>query len=202
MKPRLLLDIDGVLADFYKGLALFLNNNYNCNLDLDKEPGKYNIEDWGGGAEKVNFDQVVPHWMSEGGLLTLPVFDQADDFVKSLKSMSDVYIVTARIGDWQPKFPSNLESRVKEDTATWLFNNGIKPDNLFFEHNKIDFCLNNGISVMIEDKLSTALMGSKSGLHTVLMNRGYNDSPDRFRVYRVYNYPEALKQVRKLVERL
>ena len=117
--------------------------------------------------------------------------------------MCSVYIVTARIGDWNQKFSQGLVDIIKEGTYSWLDKHGIPTDNLHFHHDKVPFCIDNGISVMIEDKFSTALNGSKSGLHTVLMNRGYNGSQiDRYKIYRVYDFDEALAKVKELSEKL
>lgn len=202
MKTKVLLDMDGVVANFYEGFSKFLNKNYGCTLDPYQEPENYSIEDWGNGAEKVDFVNTSKHWIEEGGFASIPAFEGAEEFVRELSNMCDIHVVTARIGDWQQSFSEELMSKIRTDTAKWLENHGMPADKLFFEHEKPAFCVELGIPIMIEDKLNTALRGAKEGLHTVLINRGYNGSQmDRFRVYRVYNYQEALDQIRKLAGR-
>ena len=112
----------------------------------------------------------------------------------------DVYIVTARIGDWEQKFTKSVKDTIKNDTLAWLLNLGVPVDKIYFIHDKIPFCQEHGISVMVEDKLETALKAAKEGIHTVLMDRGYNHSKSpRLRIYRVFNFTEALDQLTKLL---
>jgi uncharacterized HAD superfamily protein len=111
----------------------------------------------------------------------------------------DVYIVTARIGDWEQKFSAETKNRIKKNTFMWLKKLGIPVTKLYFAHDKVPFCQEHGISIMVEDKLETALKAAKKGIHTVLMNRGYNTSKiNRLRVYRAYNFDEALGHIERL----
>ena len=197
---RALLDLDGVIANFYKGLSTFLNENYNCTLNPDEDPTSYSFNDWGGGVNDIDFVEASMAWIAQGGFSRLPAYEGAEEFVKELMSKCDVSIVTARIGDWDQKFPPELKEQIKNDTSNWLKQLGIPNDQLFFTHEKVPFCKEHGISVMIEDKLSTALEASKNGIHTILMHRGYNGSQiDRFKIYRAFNFDEALEQLGKLL---
>ena len=200
MKLRVLLDMDGVIANFYSAFATYLNEEYGCNLNPNVEPKGYEFYTWGHGSESVDFDAASKAWIASGGFGKLPVFQGAKEFVDQLRSMCNVYIVTARIGDWDKSFPIELKDRIKNDTENWLKANGMPTDQLFFSHDKIPFCKENGISIMIEDKMSTALKASKNGMHTILMDRGYNGSQiDRYKIYRVYSFNEALEQLKKLM---
>lgn len=199
MKPKILLDIDGVIANFYHGFASYLNDKYNCTLDVNVEPKNYSFEKWGHGVENVNFDISSNEWINQDGFEKLPAFEGAEKFVKQLINMCDVCIVTARIGDWNQKFGPGMKNRIKRNTYNWLKRHNMPVDKLHFIHEKIPFCKERGISIMIEDKMDTALEASKNGMHTILMNRGYNGSQiDWFRIYRVYNFNKVLDQIRKL----
>jgi len=201
MKLRVLLDMDGVIANFYNGFATYLNENYGCTLDPNAEPESYPFSNWGGGVDKIDFDQASRSWIEQGGFGKLPAFDGTEEFVKELMKICNVYVVTARIGDWDQKFTPEMKATIKENTFEWLERHNILTDKLFFTHEKVPFCQENGISVMIEDKMSTALEGSKNGIHTILMNRGYNGSQiDRFKIYRAFNFDEAINQLQKMMK--
>jgi uncharacterized HAD superfamily protein len=199
MKPRVLLDMDGVIANFYQEFGRFLNEEYGCTLPLDEEPTSYSFSDWGHGVDRVPIDEASNKWIRSGGLLNIPPYNNMIEFVNELMNTCNVYIVTARVGDWERLLPGDVKNTIQQDTHKWLDKHGIPSDKLHFSHKKVDFCKEHGISIMIEDKLSTALEASKNGIHTILINRGYNGSQiDRFRIYRAYTFDDALNWLRKM----
>jgi len=46
--------------------------------------------------------------------------------------------------------------------------------------------------------LSTAIDAAKNGIHAILIDRAWNQHPDRFKIYRAINFDEVLEIVRKL----
>ena len=199
MKPRVLLDIDGVIADFYYGFADFLNKNYGCSLDLLNEPHKYNFTDWGCGIEAVDTKKAINEWILGGGFEALPPFSGAKAFVEELMGICNVYIVTARVGDWEHALDKSVAKKVKNDTYSWFKKHNIPGGQVVFTKEKIDFCKDHGIGLMIEDKLTTALKGAKDGINTILVNKNYNESPaDRFKIHRAYSYKDVINIIGKL----
>lgn len=196
MKPKILLDLDGTVADFYTGFSTFLDANYGTTLGFSDEPAGYNFEDWGGGVDGINIKQATAAWVKQGGYKDMELYPKAKDFVDSLKSLFDIWIVTARSGE-TGKFTPEIELKTKTDTEQWIKRH-FDLDRVFFTHNKTNFCQNHGISIMVEDKLSTAIDGAKNGIKTVLMDRAWNDSPPRLNIYRAFDYDEAIKYLRKL----
>jgi uncharacterized HAD superfamily protein len=201
MKVRIMLDMDGVIANFYNGFASHLNSNYGCTLDPAKEPKNYPFEDWGHGVDTIDFNDASYNWIKQNGFEKLPAYSGIKEFVKQLMSLYDVYIVTARIGDWEQKFSSDIKNQIKKNTYNWLKKYGIPSTKLYFVHDKVPFCKEHGISIIIEDKLETALKAAKEGIHTILIDREYNNSKaNRFRIYRVYDFDEALGQIKRLIK--
>lgn len=199
MKLRVLLDMDGVIADFYHEFASFLNSEYGCNLDPFQEPSHYSFSEWGHGTESIDMSEASDRWIRQGGIANIPPFEGAADFVKKLMSVCNVYIVTARVGDWNRLLPEDVKNSVKEDTENWLIEQGLPTDNLHFCHKKVDFCKDNAIQLMIEDKMSTALEAAKNGISTILMDRGYNQSPiDRFKIHRALSYDDVFDLLEKI----
>jgi uncharacterized HAD superfamily protein len=199
MKPKVLLDIDGVIANFHKGFSIYLNEKHGCTLNPEEEPNTYSIKHWGGGIENIDTDTVTYKWIKDGGFGNLSPFSGAKEFVDRLNNICVVYVVTARIGDWDVKFSENITDKIKSDTQNWFKKYNIPVENLHFTHKKVEFCKENEISVLIEDKLETALNASKEGMHTILIDRNYNYSPaERFKIYRAYSYNDVFDYLSKL----
>lgn len=176
MKKKVLLDIDGVLADFYKGLAEYLNKNIHAELPLDKEPSAYSFYKWNDKIPASLMDKEVPKWVISGGYRSMPIFPGAVQFVEELRKNNEVFIVTARLGDFATKLSEPVLDIIKKDTLNWFNQHGISPEKLFFNHDKVDFCQKNGINIMIEDKLPTVIEAAQKGISSILVNRGWNQN--------------------------
>jgi uncharacterized HAD superfamily protein len=199
---KVLLDLDGVVADFYYGFATFLNKNYGCNLDVNVSPYNYNFNEWGEGTECIDINKAINIWILDGGFRHLPAFNMATKFVNDLKKICDLYIVTARMDGWKNKLSIEAQNIIKVDTEIWLKKHNMPTNNLYFIKEKVPFCKINEVNILIEDKLETALEASKEDLHTILINMNYNSSPiERYKIYRVSNLSEAFKLVKKLIQK-
>lgn len=199
MRRNILLDIDGVLANFYAGFANHLNKRYNANLDLNKEPPVYSFSEWGPGLDTIDMEQASNEWIANDGFLELPAYPEAKEFVEELMTLGNVHIVTARIGDFEQEFATNTEIQIKNDTYEWFRMHHIPTNGkIRFAHKKLELCKEEDISILIEDKLSTVLGAAQEGIHSIILDRAWNQHPDRFRVYRAYGYDDILDFVRKL----
>lgn len=174
MKTKVLLDMDGVIADFYTSFAKHLNNRLGSNIDISVEPSVYSLHDWDHGLPNTLVNKEIPAWMIAGGYKDMPIYAGAKSFVYQLLDRYDVHIVTARIGDFKMNLPDTLKSLIRRDTDTWFRAHAIPADKLFFEHEKVAFCKENGINIVIEDKLSTVVSATQAGLTAILINRGWN----------------------------
>lgn len=174
MKVKVLLDIDGVIADFYAGFSQHLNDVLDANLDISKEPHEYSLHKWGHGLPNNLVDAEIPNWIKQGGYENMPIYPGAKEFVYKLMDNYDVFIVTARVGDFRMSLPEEIVNIIKEDTFKWFQRHGIPSDKLFFDHEKVKFCEDNDIKIIIEDKLSTVVDGAKEGIASILIDRGWN----------------------------
>lgn len=197
---KILLDIDGVIADFYSGFSKFLNQNYGTKLPAE-EPHYYDFNEWGGGIDKINIDNATIQWIAENGYLKLKPYAGAKEFVQSLSNDFDVYIVTARVGEFTGFHTDQIKRLIKQETIQWLSDFIVDTNKVYFEYNKIDFCHRHNILCMIEDKLATAIRGSKHGISTVLVNRNWNQKPDSDLIKRAYSYNEVLFWAKKFAGR-
>lgn len=198
MKINALCDVDGILASFYEAFADYLNKTYDAGLNIHTEPANYSFKDWGPKLKNVNLDKATVNWIKQHGFLKVPVYENAQNFIENLNKICNVFIVTARVGDYKQYFDKNVINTIMNDTASWFKNNNFPDNKIIFEHKKIDFCKENSIPILIEDKLETVLAGAKEGIHCILLNRAWNQHPERFKIYRAYNYEDILKIIRKL----
>jgi len=179
MKNKVLLDIDGVIANFYAGFGSHLNHTLNAGLNLNLEPNDYSIHRWSQvPLSNKSIDAEIPAWIAEGGYKDMPIYPRAKEFTLELMDKYDVFVVTARVGDFRAEqlggFPKEIIELIKLDTYKWFKDHGIPSDKLFFEHRKIDFCKENGISVLIEDKLDTVVKAAMADLKPILISRAWN----------------------------
>lgn len=211
MKTKILLDIDGVIGNFVKAFSTHLNNQLDAGLDPEKDPPVYNMSRWGHDLPGELIKREVPLWMEAGGYAEMPIYPGAKEFVYKLMDKYDVYIVTARIGDFKMNLPESLKAIIRRDTERWFKKHGIPSDKLFFEHQKVDFCKQNGISCIVEDKLSTVVKGANAGLCTILIDRGWNQqgdaqageghlNRDHPNIHVAYSYDDVLDKLEQLVE--
>jgi len=197
MKTNVLCDIDGVICDFYKGFGEFLNKKYEAKLNLNKEPTSYTFKDWASGVKSINYDKSSYEWIMNGGMLTAPIYDGARDFILDLANIADIYIVTARIGDFRKLFPEEAIKKIEIDTLQWFKYHNIPVDNVYFEHNKIDFCKKNNIPILIEDKLSTAIDGGLNKIKSILLDRGWNKDTLSNHLYdRAFSYNDIIQKIK------
>lgn len=205
MKIKVLLDIDGVIADFYVGFSKHLNKSVNAGLDPNNGPANYRIHDWGHNLSKEVISEEIPKWILSGGYENIPIFSGAKEFVYKLMDKYDVCIVTARIGDFTLSLPGKVKEVIKRDTLRWLKKYGIPSNKLFFKHEKIDFCQKNNIPIIIEDKLQTVIDGANKGVRSILMDRSWNQDNDglqrdHFNIFVAYSYNDILKILEELTD--
>ena len=199
MKRNVLLDIDGVIGDFHASFAQYLNDNFGAGLDIHKEPAVYSFDHWGPNLGHIDMEEASNNWIMDGGFTKLKPYSGAASFVKELMEIANVHIVTARIGDFDQSFPTEMETKIKRDTYEWFSTHDIPTNGeVRFSHKKVELCKNENISILIEDKLSTVLDAAQENIHAIIIDRAWNQHPERFRVYRSPNYDGILNAVRKL----
>ena len=199
VRRNILLDVDGVIANFYEGFANYLNRRYNAGLDVHKEPNFYSFTEWNEKLSNIDKSSAIASWIKDDGFLRLSPYQGAREFVEQLIKLGNVYVVTARIGDWKYEFEKDITNQIKSNTHDWFKIHNIPVNNkITFSAQKVDLCLERGISIVIEDKLSTCIQAADNNINAIIINRGWNQYPDRLRMYRANSYNNILDFIRKL----
>lgn len=109
MRPRVLLDVDGVLAQFTRAFLGAVRAELGHDYDVDAVT-TYSLIDCLG-LSKAEFDRCAAHVNEPGFARTLDVYPGAVEGVAALHRVADVYIVTS---------PWNSNPTWTYDREAWL----------------------------------------------------------------------------------
>jgi len=125
----LMLDLDGVVADFRKGFMLWLNNTkWRDVLTLDERDIGLHM-DINNGWNYHSYHQAKMEFERDGGYGTLPSITRIKKCVNALHRVGWYIIVyTAR--------PYRTYKRIWSDTWLWLKNHDIEVDELHFGYDE------------------------------------------------------------------
>ncbi len=170
-EPAVMLDIDGVLADYRSGLLRFYEEASGTQLPAD--PGEHYELEREIGIKPEEYRQLKEDFNEQGGLRVLPRFGSARDLMIMASKLGRVLVVSSREGD--------SDRRVYRDTLFWL--KTTFPEYQFFLHftrNKSDWIRRTGVNLLaaVEDEPKTALrLGHEFPEAKVLVPAlGYNES--------------------------
>lgn len=190
---RIGVDIDNVLSNFNEVLLKkFLEHDKELrNTGIINPNAGYitrGMFDWT--TEEINefYNNVV-----EEMIKNLDVLDGAQEYISKLrKSGNYIYIITGRNnGDY--KDPINI-------TKNWLNERKIEYDKLIFtdssdHHAKTVVCLEESVSIMIEDSTHNCRDCEEYGIQTLLMENVYNE--DDTQLKHVKNWKEIYEYIMK-----
>lgn len=190
------IDIDGVLTDIERyildcGTKYCYENNIQINL------------------KNVDYDEMKTfNWNQEQSLIFWN--DYLEDYVKDfkprayavevlnkLKVSNEIYLITAR-NDYG--LPIEDKNKMPEFTKKWLEDNKIYYDKLVFkpDSEKLDYCLENAIDVMIEDSPNNIINISKQ-VPVICYNCEYNAKVSGNNIIRVYSWYDILSKIENYV---
>jgi Uncharacterized conserved protein len=146
---RIGIDIDGVLtneSDFIRdfGSKFCYENNISCNLN----PSIYDSKETFGISENDYLKFWGEYLEYYSSLDNMRPF--ASEVIKKLKNEGhEIYIITARnFTNKQTEFGEKMRNMVK----SWLKENKIEYDDIYFSEDKKHICESLKIDVMVEDK--------------------------------------------------
>lgn len=165
----IILDIDGVVADYFSELVHIIRT------------AGWEVHDWNE-WNSLNWAEVIPDLDSDVVelLFSNPMlakncrpFEESWYWVNHYSSIYDIMYVTSR------------DQSLTQYTWDWFFSWDIPADFVVFEKNKSDFIKNLQVNVYVDDVPEFVVDARKSGVNAFLMNRSYNlnyDIDPQFRI--------------------
>jgi 5'-nucleotidase len=154
MKKRLIIDMDGVLADVYKQFISMEENESGNKINLANLIGKEEYEAFKNGRKHVN---------TKGFFRNVPLMKDAEEVLKKLNENYEVFIVSAAM-----EFPGSLQEKYD-----WL-----KEYFSFIGWQQIVFCGSKTViqgDIMIDDHYKN--LDNFKG-QTILFTQPHNDGHD------------------------
>lgn len=192
---RIAIDVDGVLIDMgsyllNKGSKYFWEK-YKIGIS---NPNGYEIRDMFLVNQEKDNDFWLEYMLDYGK--EYPARDYASEVIKKLKNEgNEIIIMTARGGDGDNTLP---QEQMQDLVKYWLKVNDIIYDELLFTaEDKLNFCKQHKIDVMIEDKPRNVEMIS-SYIPVLCFNALYNTKVSGKNIYRVYSWYDVYTKLLNL----
>ncbi len=179
------IDIDNVISNFNDVLLKeFLSHDKelrNTGIIDEKNYITRGMFDWS--KEELNdfYSKNIERIANN-----LSVIDKAPEYIKKLRDNGyEIYIVSGRDnGEYSDPYKMTID---------WLEKYNIEYDNLILTNaynleEKANICLDNNISILIDDSERICLATDKSGIKTLLMDTPYNRNENS--LTRVHNWQE------------
>ena len=190
------IDIDNVLSNFNDELLreyIIHDKEINGNGIINKNECIRKMFDWKAEEEKKFYKENI-----ERIVVNLKPIKNCAKYIRKLKEMNcEIYIITGRDnGDYSD--PYNM-------TVNWLKKYNIYYDKIILvdaknSHSKTEVCLENNISIMIDDSKRMCLDASNHGITTFIMDTPYNKDVDG--LIRVHTWKEIFEKVKKYNNRI
>lgn len=192
-KCKIGIDIDNVLSNFNEELLKeFLNHDKELRNTGIIDENVYitrGMFDW----SKEELDNFYNNNI-ERIAKNLKVIDKAPEYIKKLKKNGyKIYIISGRDnGEYSDPYKMTID---------WLKKYNIEYDkliltNAYNSNEKAEKCLENDISIMIDDSTRICLETMNNGITTLLMDTPYNRKENIPRVHNweeIYNYISSYK---------
>lgn len=167
----LVLDLDGVVADWRKGFLAWIGlHSGNAHLF---DPERSLSLDIDMGWSYAAYSRWKKDFERDGGFASLPAFEDTVRLVREWRASTPdakLVVTTAR---------TTTIPRVWYDTYTWLKAQGILPDRLYFTADgriaiTLDLAVVNKDVVLMDDNPDIHLRTSHNQLRVLVPTRGYN----------------------------
>lgn len=170
----LMLDLDGVVADFREGFIQYVSSPRFQEFRYDHNLEESLHMDINQGWRLDRYEEIKDQFEKEGGYGRLPSFrtlvDQLDIFRDQTHSSVKVVVYTAR--------PGKRLKRVGYDTWEWLEAEGIHIDEIHYgSEERVRYALSlaeKNRVIALEDNPILAGRYGTSGIETILIDQPYN----------------------------
>lgn len=188
---RIGIDIDGCITDIARfisdyGTKYCYDNNINYSIKEDEYDEEKALGISAENSEKF-WNIYLPYYAME-----YRIRDFASEVIKKLKENHEIYIITARNEDG---LPEQYYGKMQELVKIWLKKNEILYDKLIFSKgNKLPYCIENNIDIMIEDS-PTNLIDISKKIKVFCFDNPYNKQIEGENIIRVYSWYDILEKI-------
>lgn len=193
---RIGIDIDGVLTDIEKWQldvgSKYFYEKYNKAL---VSPDAYDTKEIFGVEEKLDNEFWQKYLLNYA--TSEPARKFAGEVIKKLKNNgSEIYIITARFLANQD---NELGEKMRNIVIKWLEQYEIYYDKIIFSpDNKVEVCLENNITIMIEDSPKNIMQISKH-IPVICYNARYNQECIGKNITRCYSWYDIYEKISKMI---
>ncbi len=189
-KLKIGIDIDDTIWKFHKKFFEFYNNKFGTKLDVNKYY-LYSLEKLLNISQEEAFSLLDEFSFSEGSY----EFELMEGVIESINELSQkyqIYFITARHeGLFETTFKKLKEYFDFDFEILFVFD---KERKLIKE--KLDYCLENNINIIIDDRLKTLNSCSEKGIKSILINQPWNKNEELGEnIFRVNNWEEVLEKI-------
>jgi len=189
------IDIDDTITDTYEVLVNY-SQEYMINV-LKKEPIMKH-----GSCDEAYYTRYLYGWNNNEDIEFLKEYYEivmkevkpktlAVEYLQKLHNEGHkIVLITAR---WKAK-----EFDIREITKRWIEEHNIPYDKLIVNaKEKLQFCIDNGIQIFIEDSYETCEQLEENGIKTFLMTTKMNENIDAGSIERVKDWDEIYEKIEK-----
>lgn len=175
----IVFDIDGVINNYPICFVDWVNEKYNKSFVDLNDIKRVSIEE---------YSMYKEQYRISGAKRTQPInVDTVDTINKLYDSGEKIVLYTVR--------PVNKYKNIYYDTITWLKNNGVKYNAIFWsDYSKEDFNkLGLNIKYFVDDTVENVLLFSKEGYKSYLLSNKYNEYDKNMSYIRINKVSQILE---------
>ena len=191
-QPVVIVDIDDVMAEFRSFFAGWLEEEYSVKMDVESNE-YYFITALT--ESNLNPEEVFENFMAQGGFSSLPLVEDAKDFLFWLKSEGYwIQFLTARPKD---------DLRCLLDTHARIDANGLPYDRIDFSPEKFRWCAkseyydSDSIAFAIDDSPKHADEYAKHGIRVKVPIKSYNSHIEGENIQFYSSFGDLIKKIKE-----
>ncbi|MFB5637734.1 MAG: hypothetical protein ACE5RF_04920 [Nitrosarchaeum sp.] len=190
-KIKIGIDLDDTVWKFHEKFFEFYNEKYGTSYSVDNYD-IYNFEEFLGITREQVFSLLDEHETLDK-YKKIPLLDFVKESLLELDKKYEIHFITAR-ADYQKDL---ILSRLSE-----IFDRELP---IFFQYDenrnekcgKVDYCLENGIKIMIDDGYHNLIKCSENGIKCFLIDYAWNKEKElNENIIRVNNWKEIMEEIK------
>lgn len=190
MKKKIGIDIDEVVVEFMKGYIDFHNKKHGTNFNLGSIT---NYHLWKSGFHKTKEESVrdVMEFQDSEDFNFITLIEGVKNCLKKISMDYNIIFITSRPEELKEKTRNFFYKHFPKNGYNFIFSGEI-----YGGKTKSQICLEEGISIMVEDNADYALDCAKRGIKTFLLEKPWNKNYENHEnIIKVKNWEEILNKL-------